>query len=398
MLITYDKKNINDSPYINGNFIFFGFGALYYISTNNTNSISYQFLDYFEDDNIPPIVNKIKFYLLTSFTKEEIKNKFETNNIKITDKEIDNIIEEFVKLDFYKKVKNTYILKEKENTQRPDFINNFILDIGFNFEENTDLEQSNVYMLYVANNNYDIRPINISSKYNHLTETDFDLNYGKGFLKFHKNLLEIFKNENKGLIILHGSPGTGKSYYIKNLLKESKNINKKIVYVPKNMVSDFLNPNFMTFLMEWIIDNKNKAIFLLEDAEDVILDRNSSKIDDGGVSNILNMSDGILNDVLGIQIILTFNTDINNVDKALLRKERLLAIKEFKELSKKDAEKLVTKLKIKFSFDDKKDSYSLAEIYSQKRTFSLLEHILEEDTNTITKQKTKKPGFINYAK
>jgi hypothetical protein len=41
----------------------------------------------------------------------------------------------------------------------------------------------------------------------------------------------------------------------------------------------------------------------------------------------------LLGESLGIQIIATFNTHISNIDKALLRKGRLIGLYEFKPLS-----------------------------------------------------------------
>jgi ATP-dependent 26S proteasome regulatory subunit len=45
---------------------------------------------------------------------------------------------------------------------------------------------------------------------------------------------------------------------------------------------------------------------------------------------------------LNIKIICTFNTDIEKVDKALLRKGRMIASYEFKPLSKEKANKLLS--------------------------------------------------------
>jgi hypothetical protein len=51
------------------------------------------------------------------------------------------------------------------------------------------------------------------------------------------------------------------------------------------------------------------------------------------VSNLLNISDGLLSDCLNVQIICTFNSEIGFVDNALLRKGRLIARYEFGKLS-----------------------------------------------------------------
>jgi len=58
------------------------------------------------------------------------------------------------------------------------------------------------------------------------------------------------------------------------------------------------------------------------------------------VSNLLNISDGLLSDCLNVQIICTFNSGLNLVDSALLRKGRLIARYEFGKLDVRKAQKL----------------------------------------------------------
>ena len=60
-------------------------------------------------------------------------------------------------------------------------------------------------------------------------------------------------------------------------------------------------------------------ILIIEDAERVISDRESNG-SPAGVSNILNLTDGILGDCLNIQVIATFNMKREKIDQALLRK------------------------------------------------------------------------------
>ena len=87
-----------------------------------------------------------------------------------------------------------------------------------------------------------------------------------------------------------------------------------------------VEPDFITFLL----DNPN-AIFILEDAERVLKSRK-----EGGtmaISNLLNLSDGLLGDISKIQIIATFNCDVSELDEALMRKGRMLTKYEFNKLS-----------------------------------------------------------------
>jgi ATP-dependent 26S proteasome regulatory subunit len=58
------------------------------------------------------------------------------------------------------------------------------------------------------------------------------------------------------------------------------------------------------------------------------------------VSNLLNISDGLLSDFLNVQLICTFNNSLTMVDSALMRKGRLIAKYEFGKLSVEKAKVL----------------------------------------------------------
>ena len=94
-----------------------------------------------------------------------------------------------------------------------------------------------------------------------------------------------------------------------------------------------MNPDFMDLL----IDNPN-SILIIEDAENIIMDRRISN--DSSVSNLLNISDGLLADFLSVQLVCTFNHPVSMVDSALMRKGRLIAKYEFGKLGVAKAQKL----------------------------------------------------------
>jgi len=87
--------------------------------------------------------------------------------------------------------------------------------------------------------------------------------------------------------------------------------------------------NFKSGLISILLENPN-SIFVIEDAENIIVDREKDR--HCPVSALLNISDGLLSDCLNIQVICSFNTDISKVDGAIMRKGRLIAKYEFKEL------------------------------------------------------------------
>jgi len=163
-------------------------------------------------------------------------------------------------------------------------------------------------------------------------------NYNDDFLDIHQTILKrLAKNNDKGIVLLHGKPGTGKTSYIRYLITVLK---KQVIFLPPNMAVAITDPSFLSILIE----NPN-SIFVIEDAENIIIDRNQNGA--SAVSTLLNLSDGLLSDCLNIQIICSFNTDISKVDSALLRKGRLIAKYEFKALEIAKAQQLSDKLGFK---------------------------------------------------
>ena len=167
--------------------------------------------------------------------------------------------------------------------------------------------------------------------------TDLELNYGTDFSKVHKVIVDrLNSNNDKGIILLHGDPGTGKTSYIKHLSTLVKD--KDILFIPPSMAEMLSEPTIIPFLM----DHKN-SILIIEDAERVISDREGNG-SPAGVSNILNLTDGILGDCLNIQVIATFNMKREKIDQALLRKGRLIAEHKFEKLSVDETNKLLKHL------------------------------------------------------
>jgi type II secretory ATPase GspE/PulE/Tfp pilus assembly ATPase PilB-like protein len=76
---------------------------------------------------------------------------------------------------------------------------------------------------------------------------DLDLNYGYGFGKFHTDLMNRILTGTKGLVLFHGQPGTGKTYYIRHLLKKMATSKKIVIYMPPNMVDHLTEPSFMYY-------------------------------------------------------------------------------------------------------------------------------------------------------
>ncbi|CAF4745975.1 unnamed protein product [Rotaria sp. Silwood1] len=187
---------------------------------------------------------------------------------------------------------------------------------------------------------------------------DLALHYGQNFVHVHEKILkECNKKDGKGIVLLHGIPGCGKTHYIRYLVEEIQD--KKLIYIPPDMAKDISKPEFLPFLLQ-----HPNSILIIEDAENIVRDRNEITTNASqAVANLLNLSDGLLGDAMHNQIIATFNCDLTIIDKALLRKGRLIADYEFGKLDVDNAKLLSNKLG--FDMEHISKPMTLAEIYNQ---------------------------------
>ncbi|CAF1303973.1 unnamed protein product, partial [Didymodactylos carnosus] len=188
---------------------------------------------------------------------------------------------------------------------------------------------------------------------------DLKLNYGEEFLKIHEKLIKTLKEpDSKGIAFLHGLPGTGKTYYIRYLINEIKE--KSLIYVPPDLVTEMSKPSFIPFLMQ-----HPNSILIVEDSENIILNRKDQTNPNQAVANLLNLSDGLLGDAMHQQILTTFNCDVTGIDPALLREGRLIVEHKFDKLSIEQTKALCKELGYELSVNE---PMTLAEIYSRGQT------------------------------
>lgn len=183
------------------------------------------------------------------------------------------------------------------------------------------------------------------------------------------NLVEL--NDEESMYDLELSETSKRKYYTNGILSHNTNFlrfltkqikEKKIIYIPPDFAINISNPEFITFFLEHA-----NSILIIEDAENILKSRKG-----GGnqvVANLLSISDGLLGDGLKLQIVCTFNSEISEIDSALLREGRLIAEYKFHKLELEKTKNLLDILNkgTEFENDDVSDineEMTLAEIYN----------------------------------
>ena len=147
-------------------------------------------------------------------------------------------------------------------------------------------------------------------------------------------MLGTLNEENtSGLHLLLWNPWNRQEYLYPLFMRYPK---KKVIFLPGQLAQNLDN----VYMTRYLIANSN-SILVIEDAEELIVSRDHQR--NSNLAMILNMTDGILGESLGIQIIATFNTDLQNIDPALKRKGRLKTSYEFKALETEKANRLLQK-------------------------------------------------------
>lgn len=185
-----------------------------------------------------------------------------------------------------------------------------------------------------------------------------DLHYGRGFAdwagRFASGLAQ------NGLSILRGKPGTGKTSFLRHLI-HTLTATHRFYYLPvdafhllQEKMPDFLGAERKRF---------SSAVFVLvlEDAEQVLLNRRDHR--DGLASSLLNFTDGFIGDMVQAHLVCTINSEVKDLDAAVLRPGRQRFFREFGLLEWSDASALAETLGVVLA---EQRSYSLAELYHFK--------------------------------
>jgi hypothetical protein len=169
------------------------------------------------------------------------------------------------------------------------------------------------------------------------------------------NIQELFKRFNdsrENILILLGDPGTGKTSFVRHLIK-STNEHCYTTYDDDVMGSDEIYISFLS--------DRNAKYLVLEDADLLLTERvhSNNKV----MSKMLNASDGLVS-FKDKKLIFTANSkDKKKIDDALVRPGRCFDIIEFRRLNNNEAINAARVAGLELASPIRAD-YSLAEIFN----------------------------------
>jgi energy-coupling factor transporter ATP-binding protein EcfA2 len=276
-------------------------------------------------------IEKLEKYKIDLNIATEIFSTFDSPiiNDKILSKISDDIFISYVILD--KNSENsvvdevTIFYKNIEDVGKINDIIEIISDSIISPDKNEQESKLNIICLNQGE-------LNIESLSSESNFESIEYYYNKKTFKKTKEVIKKIKKEKKGLYILYGQRGCGKTTIINYI---SSKVEKNIIFIPGNMIEHTINnPDFRNFLK-----NYPDSILLIDDCE-LIFNKiyNRSNI---STNNLIQLVDGFLSKIVNIDIMAIFNiNDESEIDPNLLECNSLIDIVEFEPLNSTESTEL----------------------------------------------------------
>lgn len=206
--------------------------------------------------------------------------------------------------------------KTKDNNGFIEDLTNTILDLQIEADDSVHKMNTIVINQGVA----DIEPIDMLN----IDYENIEHYFNDNTIKAANKLSKVLKNNKKGLSIIYGERGVGKTSLISWM---STNINKIFIYLPCTLIETTINAaDFRSLLKKY----KNSVI-IIDDSE--LYYNNAYNKSNVFTNNLLQLVDGLQSDGLDTNFVLIMNTsDINDIDQTLLECNNFIDIIEVKAL------------------------------------------------------------------
>lgn len=187
---------------------------------------------------------------------------------------------------------------------------------------------SKMNVISIGSNGLDLDPIESMD-----TDSEsIEMYYNSDTFKKINKLTKKIKKSKKGLSILYGDRGTGKTSIIEYM---SGCANRLMIFIPNNMVELTINnPEFKRFLKKV----QNPTI-VIDDCETFFNEAYTKS--NMFTNNLLQLVDGVLSDSIGLHIITIFNVDDEEeIDHSLIDCNNLMGVIKFDNLDKDESNDL----------------------------------------------------------
>lgn len=179
----------------------------------------------------------------------------------------------------------------------------------------------------LSQNGLELEPVN----FHNIDLENIEMFYNEQTFKSVEKAIKKIKKADKGLTVLYGDRGTGKTSIINHLATK---LDRIIMFIPNNMIEHTINnPDFRRFIKKY-----ERPIIVLDDCEMLFNEMYKSNPIS---NNLLQMVDGFLSDTMNVNIIALFNTDTeDDIDESLLECNNLIDVIEFELLSTEESNDL----------------------------------------------------------
>jgi hypothetical protein len=218
----------------------------------------------------------------------------------------------------------TFFYASEEEAEKVQGLIEELNDCLLNF---CDEDINNLNVISFTQNGLEVEPIE-----SELDLDNFELFYSKKTFKDINKLVKDMKKSNKGLSILYGDRGLGKTSVINYIASK---LDRIVIFIPNNMIDHTINnPEFRKFLKRY-----DRPVIIIDDCE-MVLGEIFTKSNISS-NNLLQMVDGFLSDNLQVSVVTIFNVENEDeIDHTLLDCNNLLKVIDFDELSINESNEL----------------------------------------------------------